>query len=395
MIGAVDERNQWGLEPEITYLNHAAYGACPAVVLRAQDAFREQMERNPARFFVDELEGLLDGARECLAEFLNAPPEDLALVTNPTHGISTILRSLDLTPGDELLTTDHAYVSCRNALEYVAERTGARVISARVPYPATSSAEVEEAVLSAATDRTRIALLDHITSPTALIFPIERLVRALEARGIPTLVDGAHAPGQVPVDLRGLRPAYYVGHCHKWLCAPKGAAFFYARADLQTDLVPLAISVGHRSTRSDRSRFRNQFDWGGTVDPSPFLCLPEALHFLRELSSGGMAGLLARNHALACSARALLCDLLGVAPPCPDEMVGSFFTLPLPDAPAATLISLRHLLSFRHRVEVAIPTWPAPPHRLLRIAAHAYNSEEDYARLAEVLPSALREELAR
>ncbi len=390
-MAITDMKRLFRLDADTVYLNHAAYGACPTAVLEMQASLREQMERNPTRFFSRELEGLLDTAREALAAFLHAPAEDVAFVPNPTYGINTVLRALDFGPGDELLTTDHAYVACRNALEYVAQKSGAKVVYAQVPFPLSSADAVEAAVLKAVTPRTRLALLDHVTSPTALVFPIERLVAALEARGVPTLVDGAHAPGQVPMNLKVLNPAYYVGHGNKWLCGPKGGAFLYARADRQQGLVPLAVAEGHSSARTDRSRFRLEFDWGGTIDPSPFLCLPEAIRFLSTLFSGGIDGLLQHNHALALRARTRVCEVLNVPAPCPDEMVGAFFSVPLPDAPRSVATPLREVLALKHRIEVAMPVWPAH-RRMLRLAAQAYNRWEDFERLAEVLPLALREE---
>ncbi len=389
-------RDHWTLDPEIAYLDHGCFGACPRPVLEAQAELRARMEREPVRFLLRELPARLDAAREALGRFLGADPDDLAFVTNATEGVSTVLASLAFRPGDELLTSDHVYNACRNALERAAARSGARLVVAPVPFPLRGPDEIASAILAAVTPRTRLALLDHVTSPTALIFPLERIVPALRERGVETLVDGAHAPGQLPLDLSALGAGYYTGNCHKWLCAPKGAAFLHVRRDLQAGLVPLRTSHGANSPRRDRSRFRLEFDWTGTDDPTPFLAVPEAIRFLGALLPGGLPALYAKNHALALRARAGLCETLGIAPPCPPELVGSMASVPLPPGEAAGDVldpgrePLREAL-WQRGIDVPVFPWPRPPRRLLRISGQAYVEGRDLERLFQ----ALRELLAR
>ena len=394
---AEDRGELWPLERGVIFLNHGSFGACPAEVLRHQAALRAEMEAEPVRFLSRELDDRLDAARRALAAFVGADPDDLAFVANATSGVNAVLRSLTFQPGDELLTTDHAYNACKNTLDFVAGRAGARVVVARVPFPVASPAEVADAVMARVTPRTRLALLDHVTSPTALVLPIERLIADLAGRGVEVMVDGAHAPGMVPLDLRTLGAAYYSGNCHKWLCAPKGSAFLWVRRDRRADVRPLTISHGANATRTDRSRFHLEFDWTGTSDPTAWLTVPTAIDYLGSLLPGGWPALMARNRALALEARRLLCGAVGTTPPCPDEMVGSLASIRLPDGPTADIgwrrpDPLQRRLFDGWGIEVPVMSWPAAPRRLLRISAQLYNRRDHYARLAEALAKELAAE---
>ncbi|HJV57401.1 MAG TPA: aminotransferase class V-fold PLP-dependent enzyme [Methylomirabilota bacterium] len=385
----------WPLDPSVAFLNHGSYGACPAEVLRYQAALRAEMEAEPVRFLGRELDDRLDAARARLGAFVGADPDDLAFVSNATGGVNAVLRSLRLAAGDELLTTDHAYQACRNTLDFVAERSGARVVTVTLPFPVTDPQAIVDTVLAGVTPRTRLALLDHITSPTALILPLERIVAALAARGIDSVVDGAHAPGMVPLDLRALGAAYYSGNCHKWLCTPKGSAFLWVRRDRQADVHPLTISHGAKGERVGRSRFRLEFDWTGTQDPTAWLTVPMAIDYLAGLVPGGWSALMARNRALALEARRLLCAAVGTEPACPEEMIGSIASVILPDnRTVETGWRVRDPIQGRlfeaWGIEVPIMRWPAPPKRMVRVSAQLYNHRPQYVRLAE----ALRKELA-
>ncbi len=385
----------WDLDPAVTFLNHGSFGACPRVVLEEQSRIRARMEREPVLFLHRELEPLLDAARSAVADLVRADADDIAFVVNATMGVNTVLRSLDLRAGDELLVTDQEYNASRNALDFVATRSGARVVVAQVPFPLRDPGEVLAAVAAKVTPRTRLLLIDLVTSQTGMILPIQDIVRAMAERGVDVLVDGAHAPGMVDLDLDALGAAWFTGNCHKWLCTPKGSAILHVRRDKQAGIRPLVISHGANSGRKDRSRFRIEADWIGTLDPSPWLCIPTALRFLGSLFEGGFDGLRAHNRDLVLYGRRLLCETLGIAPPCPESMIGSLASVPIPDgtvagSPPLFLDPLHVALFETERIEVPVMNWPKPPHRLLRISAQAHNHRSEYERLVAVLPRLLQ-----
>ena len=386
----------WPLDPNVTFLNHGSFGSCPRPVLDFQRAIRDRLERQPIQFLVRELEPQLDAARAELARFVGADPDNLVFVSNATTGVNAVLRSLPLAAGDEILVTDHEYNACRNAVNFVAERAQARVVVAAIPFPLPDSPDILERLLERVSRRTRLVVIDHVTSQTGLILPIEAIVRALASRGIDTLVDGAHAPGMVPLNLETLGAAYYTGNCHKWICAPKGAGFLHVRRDRQAELRPVVISHGANSPRTDRSRFQIEFAWTGTHDPSAFLSVPEAIRVMGAQLPGGWPEWMNRNRVVALAARRVLCDALRIQPPCPAEMIGALASLPMPDAPEAGpstsplyLDPLQDRLLERHGIEVPFIPWPAWPRRLLRISAQLYNSLPQYERLAKVLAAEL------
>jgi isopenicillin-N epimerase len=401
-----DLRRHWLLDPQVTYLNHGSFGACPRHVLSVQNEWRTRMESHPVQFHDIELEGHLAHVRARLGEFLHAQPADLAFVPNATAGVNTVLASLEFRPGDEILTTDHEYNACLNAARRVAAKHGATVVVAQLPFPTASADDVVAALLERVTPRTRLVLISHVTSPTGLRLPVERLVPELAQRGIDTLVDGAHAPGMVALDIDSLGAAYYTGNCHKWLCTPKGTAFLHVRRDRQALIHPLVTSHGANSPRRDESLFRLEFDWTGTADPTAYLSIPAAIDFVGGLLPGGWPDVMRHNHDLVVAARQKLLDVLGGAPLAPESMLGSLAAVELPDSmtptptppdadadPHATypFDPLRDRLHDQDQIEVPVFTWPhtpadpAPRRRLLRISAQLYNTIEDYDRLAHAL----------
>jgi isopenicillin-N epimerase len=367
------------------------------------------------RFLSGELPGLLAEARDSVGRFLGADPEGLAFVPNATTGVNTVLQSLHFEPGEELLTNDHEYNATINVLRHVAERDGARVVVVRIPFPIASEDAVVDAIRSAVTDRTRLALVSHVTSPTALVFPIERIVAGLAERGVETLVDGAHAPGMLPLDLDRLGAAWYTGNLHKWVSAPKGAAFLHARRDRQPGIRPNTISHGANAVlepelgaggadadggADGRTRYRAEFDWQGTLDPTAWLAVSDALRVVGGLLPGGWPEVMARNHALTLRARSELAAALGLdgEAPAPASMLGSMVALPLPsDGPLGATGGgsspldtdpLQQRLIDEHRVEVPIVPWPVPAaespepaRRLIRVSSALHNGPDDVDRL--------------
>jgi isopenicillin-N epimerase len=401
----------WTLDPAIAFLNHGSFGACPREVLDAQRRWRDRMEAQPVQFFARDLPGLLADARRELGAFLGADPDDLAFVANATGAVNAVVRSLRFAPGDEILTTDHEYNATINVLRHVAERDGARVAVVEIPFPVGSEDAVVDAILGAVTARTRLALISHVTSPTALVFPIERIVAGLAERGVEILVDGAHAPGMLPLDLDRLGAAWYAANLHKWVCAPKGAAFLHARRDRQPGIRPNTISHGANAVLDDepgggagRTRYRAEFDWQGTLDPTAWLAISDALRFVVGVLDGGWPAVMARNRALTLRARTAITAALrlDVGIPAPESMLGSMVALPLPEAgPLAAsgggsspldTDPLQQRLVDEHRVEVPIYPWPVPaaesghaPRRLIRVSNALHNGPDDVDRLVAAL----------
>jgi isopenicillin-N epimerase len=369
------------LDPEIAYLNHGSYGATPREVLAAQERWRIELEREPVRFMQRRLPDALRAAAGEIAPFLGAEAQDLVFVENATAGCNAVLRSLDLSPGDELLTTTHAYPAVRNTMRHVAERTGARVVEAPVPYPLGDAEAIVRQVARHITGRTRLLMLDLVTSPTAIVMPVARLAREARAVGAKIMVDAAHAPGQIALDLPALEADFVTGNLHKWLFAPKGTAFLWARREAQAGLHPSVISHGFGQG------FTAEFDWVGTRDPSAWLAAPAALAFYRRMGDGAIR---AHNHALANEAAALLAESLGSEEGQPPALRAAMATVRLPGMEGgdkAAGLALNDRLYREHGVEV--PVIPFAGCLWVRVSAQIYNEIADYRRLADALAAIL------
>jgi isopenicillin-N epimerase len=355
----VTGRDLFLLDPEVAYLNHGAFGACPRPVFAAYQRWQLELEREPVDLLERRLGDELAGVRAALGEYVGADAQDLALVLNATSALNTVLRSLRLAPGDEILTTTHEYGATELLLDFVAERTGARVVGA-------AGVDADE-IWAGATQRTQVLLASHVTSPTALLLPVEELCRRAREGGVLAVVDGAHTPGQVPLDLERLGADFYAGNCHKWLCAPKGAGFLHARPERQELLDPLVVGWGQPETE-----FTLRHDWQSTRDPAAYLAVPDAIEFVRE-------------HGRAAECRALLRDASGrlaaagfpsLAPEQPLQMA----SFRLPDCDPDEL-ELR--LRGEFRIEAPVRSRDGQP--LIRVSVAPYTTADDLDRLEAAL----------
>jgi len=390
-------KDHWAIDPTLTFLNHGSYGAVPRVALKAHAALRERVERDPVRFYKSDLEGLLDDMRTKMGAFMNCRAADLAPCANATYALCHILYATPFKAGDEVLVTDHEYSSLTNELERVCAKTGAKVVKAEVPFPIASPEQVVEAFMSCVTNRTRLAFISHITSGSSLVFPVAQIVKEFNARGIDIVVDGAHSPGQIPVDIAALKPTYFVGSGHKWLCGPKGTGFVYVRSDKQAAFRPVCLSSRANKVRPERALFLRDFDYQGTDDYSCNLTIPHSIAAVGGMLPGGWPAVLRHNHELVMAGRKVICDILGTTPPAPESMIGSMATLLIPE-PAPELVNrptvyddaLQDELYNNHRI--VVPIWRLNDNRrVVRISAHLYNSLEQYEKLGH----ALAEELAK
>jgi isopenicillin-N epimerase len=380
----------WNLNPETVFLNHGSFGACPSSVLEYQNKLRIELESDPVHFFDITSKKLWAEAIKNFSKFINADKEGLIFVPNATSGVNTILRSLDLNLGDEILVLDHAYQACWNTVDFVTERSGAKTVIVPLPYPIESPEEVTQTILNYVTEKTKLALIDTVTSPTGIRLPFEQIVNELQSKDIDVLLDAAHGPGIVPLDLQKLKPAYATGNAHKWLCTPKGSAFLHVREDKRGQIRPLSISHGASVDGTKNERIRLEFDWTGTQDITPWLCIPKSIKYVGSLVDGGWEEIMEHNRNLALEARNIILEVLKTPKICPDSMIVGLSAVALPGEGVATKSVLEpdplHTLLFeKYNIQVPVFSWPHHNRRYLRIASYLYNSLEEYRFLAEIL----------
>ena len=378
-------RRAFLLDPDLVFLNHGSFGACPQEVFDAWQRWQLAMERNPVEFLGRRSAALLAAARTQLAAFVGAQAEHLVFVPNATTGVNTVARSLPLQPGDEVLATDHEYGACDATWQVVCAQRGAVYRQVPVPLPF-DSAGVVDRVMAAVTPRTRVLFVSHITSTTALTFPVAALCAAARARGLLTLVDGAHAPGHVPLHLGDIGADFYTGNCHKWLCAPKGAGFLHARPEHHALLEAPVVSWGYAAAMGGHTGFdaytgstllERRLQWQGTRDIAAWLAVPEAIAFRQRHD---WAAVQQRCHAMAAGALQRITRHFGLAPLCGDADFAQMVAIPVPPQDAE---ALRRRLFEQHRIEV--PVTQHGGHTFVRLSVQGYNTEADIARLEDAL----------
>jgi isopenicillin-N epimerase len=366
------------LRRDVTFLNHGSFGACPRPVFDAYQRWQRELQAEPVEFLGRRLKGLLAEARQQLAVYLGTHATNIVFVPNATHGINIIARSLNFEPGDEVLGTDHEYGAVERTWRFICEQCGAHCRSQRITLPVASQEEIVEQLWQGVTERTRAIVVSHITSPTAIMFPVEEICRRARAAGVLMVIDGAHAPGQLDLDLDGLGADYYVGNFHKWLSAPVGAGFLYARPEHQLLLKPLVVSWGWQARDPGPTPFHDLFDWIGTDDPSAYLSVPAAITFQAEHEWSQVR---AACHQLAVQARNRIATHTGLPQICPDTMDwwGQMCAVPLPAEGAMPTKELQRRLWDEYQVEVPVTEWQG--WHLLRVSIQAYNSPHDVDRL--------------
>ncbi len=377
-------RDMFLLRPEVTFLNHGSFGACPKPVFEHFQQLQREIEAQPVEFLGREYFDRLAKARSALATYLGAGANDLVFVPNATTGLNIVARSLNLQPGDEILSTDHEYGALDRTWRFLCRKTGAKYIQREIPLPLTDPQQIIDAVWSGKTERTKVLFISHLTSPTALIFPVAELVRLGRQAGLITMIDGAHVPGQMELDLDTLGADFYCGNCHKWMMAPKGAAFLHARRPMQKLVEPLVVSWGYENLEPGPSEFIDHQEWTGTRDPSPWLSVPRAIQFMQENSWEDER---LRCHHMILDAQRRITDLTGETPICPanDTWFRQMAAMPLPEGTDTS--ALKAGLYDKYQVE--IPILETAGKWYIRPSAQGYNQPEDFDRLMEGLAALL------
>ena len=384
----------WSLDRDMVFLNHGSFGATPTKILEKQQSYIQQMEAEPVRYMVRELEPMWWEAKSKVAEFIGAKASNLVFVKNATMGVNTILHSLEFEPDDEILTSNHIYGACLNTLQQYAKYKKFKIVIAAVPFPFENEEQIIEALVNCISTKTKLLLIDHITSATGTIFPIEKIIQIFESKGIEVLVDGAHAPGMLPLNLENLGASYYVGNCHKWICSPKGSAILYVRKDKQIKINPLQFSHIHDRKRGSLEDWSAQFFWPGTDDISAYLCVPDAIDYMQSIM-GSWDELRQTNKKMIIEGRNLLSRTLGTTLPVPEKNIGFISNIligsgNLPVHFFNNIHPIQEQLFQEYKIEVPVFVFNRDEPRLwIRISAQAYNSISQYEYLSNALKNIL------
>ena len=377
------------IEPGFTALNHGSFGSCPAEIINYQFGLVRKMESLTTRFFTRIVKDLNAESMETLSRFINAPSADMIFIRNATTAANAVINSMPFQIGDEIVTTNLIYGSCRNALDYAAKTKGAVIKKAQIPFPVKSENEIAESILGLVTKKTKLIFIDHVTSETALILPVKKICDEANRLGIDVFIDGAHAPGMLPLDISAIDPAYYTGNCHKWICAPKGTAFLYVRPEKQESVIPPIISNYFCQGETPNTRFHSSFDWSGTMDYTNYACVGKTIEHLENKVAGGWNYIMKRNHELAVTGRNIIAKELQLDQYLPDELIGSMATIKLNSTavidPKTGIDLIQLELLDKYSIETVITTLYPTKQRILRISAALYNNENDYEKLAGAL----------
>ena len=376
--------SQFLLDPNITFLNHGSFGACPQPIFNEYQRFQRELESDPVHFIQKKLPVYLKQAKAPLAEFIGCNPKDFFFVPNPTVAINTVMRSLQLQPGDEILATNHEYGAMDRTWHFYCKKSGAKYVRQPITLPVVSKEQIIAEFWKGYTNKTKVVFLNHISSSTALIFPVKEICDKAQELGLITIVDGAHVPGHIDLNLTDLNPDFYTGTLHKWMLAPKGSSFLYVKKEFQDDIDPLVVSWGYESLAPSESRFLDYHEYQGTNDHSAFLCTPTVIHFLKEndwkAKSEACKQIVLENYQR-------FCDLLQTQPiaPITSEFLGQMASIPVKTSKPA---ELKDLLYDQYKIQ--IPVMPLNDKVYVRYSINAYNTQEDLEVLYRALEDILK-----
>ena len=366
------------LDPGIIYLNHGSYGACPKPIFDALVKYQKQLEFEPVKHFAYDIYQYLENSRRSLSDYINCHMDDIVFSPNPSTALNTVIRSLNLKEGDEILTTDHEYGALDKTWKFICKKTGAKYIQQTIPLPLNSKEEFIEHFCKGLTDKTKIIFISHITSPTALIFPVKEICEIAKNRGIISIIDGAHAPAQINLDLKDVNSDIYVGACHKWMCSPKGVSFLHVKKELQSMIDPLVISWGYEPENKSDSQFLDYHQWQGTKDMSAFITVPDTINFLNKHNWQDVTK---RCRDINLWAREQINNTLKKEPIASDEFIGQMSSIFYDIKGDVLDFNIKFYL--KYKIQIPFISWKDKT--FIRISIQAYNSKEDVLKLLEAL----------
>lgn len=381
----------WYLDKGMVFLNHGSFGACPIFLLNKQAQYRQQMESQPLKYFIRDADEMLYNTKRALSQFIGANADDLVFVDNATSAVNIVLKSFPFKNGDRILITNQIYPACRNTVYKIAKEKKLIIDEVITPPTLKSDEDLTNEIIKYIKPNTVFALFDHISSLPGIIFPVKQLTNILEKKGIVVMIDGAHAPGMIPLNLNELNPAFYTGNCHKWMCTPKGSAFLTVRKDMQDIISPLVTSRSYGEIVTELSEFQYNFSWQGTRDISPFLTISDSIEYFENIYPGGWKNIMIANHKLVLEAGKKICEEFDIEQSYPESMIGSIYGIPFFDEGKENVeklnkrSELQERLFHDYRIEAMVSFFPRAPKRFLRISSQIYNTIEQYQYLIDCI----------